>query len=69
MKISVGDLLYWPDTNRLAMVRELNVGVANNVYVEYIPEYHGYVSKDNAIKAKKDLDILRQKWYTSRQKY
>lgn len=61
MTINVGDLLYWPDTNRLAMVREINLGTANDVYVEYIPEYHGYVTKENAAIAKKDLDILRQK--------
>lgn len=60
--VKVGDLLYWPDTNRLGMVREINIGVADQVYVEYIPEYHGYVEKEKAAEAKKALDKLRATW-------
>lgn len=66
--LKVGDLLYWPATARLkraarlGMVRELNVGIANNVYVYYIPENDGFVSKVNAAIAKKDLDKLREAW-------
>lgn len=60
--VKVGDLLYWPDTNRLAMVRELDIGTANDVYVEYIPKYHAQISKENAAIAKKDLDNLRETW-------
>lgn len=60
--VKVGDLLYWPDSNRLGMVRDINIGVANDVYVEYIPDYHGYVPKEKAAEAKKALDKLRNTW-------
>lgn len=60
--VKVGDLLYWPDSNRLGMVRDINIGVANNVYVEFIPEYWGYVEKEKAAEAKKALDKLRNTW-------
>lgn len=60
--VKVGDLLYWPDTNRLGMVREINLGIVNDVYVEYIPQYHAQISKEKAAEAKKALDKLRETW-------
>lgn len=63
--VKVGDLLYWPDANRLGMVREINLGIANDVYVEYIPQYQLFfaqISKEKAAEAKKDLDKLRNTW-------
>jgi len=44
------------------VVRELGVGIVNQVYIEFIPKYHGFVTKENAAIAKKDLDKLRETW-------
>lgn len=64
--VKVGDLLYWPDANRLGMVREVDVGIGSNVYVEYIPMWgntlYGYFNKEKAAEAKKALDKLRKTW-------